>query len=476
MHVALGVSRIRFNIPLGPAYLAAALKGAGHRVSLFQFDWDTARSIRALAVDPPGFVSYSVLSGEHRTALRFHQRLRRVVPLPSVWGGPHPTHHPEFLLEDGVDAVCRGEGEESLTEFADRFATGREMPTDVRNFWVRTPDGVTRNPLKPLVQDLDRLPIPDRRPFVEVNPYLRRHGIRHFMARRGCSHGCTFCFNRAYRKLYGDSEPTVRTRSPGNVIAEIQAVREDTPLEMVAFVDDSFAQDIGWLRTFSGTYRDSVRLPYSCNLRADDCTPEAVSLLAASGCRLAYVGVESGDRRLRLLLGRPMAERTIREAMGALRRAGIRTITENMVGIPGERFSEALETLRLNIEVRPTFANCSYFTPYPGLPLTRHAVREGWFDGDFGKLGKDYYRTSPLEFPSRTEKDRIVNLRCFFSFLVRHPGALPYVKWLLSIPPNPAIRTFGKLFDGYGLGSCIPYEQRLARKADLAWMYLRMYR
>lgn len=476
-HVALGVRRLRLSIPLGPAYLAAVLQRAGHRVTLFEYGANGTGDLSALLADPPDIAAYSVLSGEQQDCLRFHRLLRKNRPVPSILGGPHPTFFPEILLEDGVDAICIGEGEEAMLEFAERFGAEGKVASGIRNIQVKAADGkVAPAALRPLIRDLDGLPFPDRALFARRHPILGSHGVRHFLAQRGCPHACTFCFNQGYRRLYGKSAPAIRSRNPLAVCAEIAAAREEGPLEMVSFVDDSFAHDPDWVDRFCAAYARNVSLPFSVNLRASDGIPSLAGRLAESGCRLAYVGVEAGRDASRRLLGRPMAERTIRDTLAALHRHGIRTITENMVGIPGESFEEAMETLRLNAAMRPTLANCSIFTPYPGLPLTAHAIGKGWFDGNFDRLEGSFYRTSLLDFRSRRDRNRIVNLRAFFSLLSRHPGLRLAILPLLGLPPNRLFETLGTLVDGYYLRKCLPYRQGVLGSLRLLAGFLKLYR
>ena len=477
MRIVIGVARLRFSIPLGAAYIAAVLRNAGHDVSLCIFGRSPERSIERLVADPPDLMAYGLLSGEQGEYLAFHRALSRRRAIPAVWGGPHPTFFPEMVAAEGLDAVCIGEAEEAIVEFADRFASDGALPRDVRNFWVGAGDGeIVRNPVRPLNHDLDRLPFPDRRLFIEAHPILREHGIKHFIAHRGCPHKCTYCFNQYYHRIYAERPPSYRSRSPESVCAEVAEVRAMTRLDMVAFVDDCFTLSAEWLEAFQRVYPRRIGLPYSCNFRLDNCTVEIADLLAASGCRLAYVGIESGDEQIRRLFGRRMSDETIRTALRLLNERGIRTITENMIGAPGETFAQAAKTLAINMEVRPTLANCSIFTPYPGLPLTRYAVQQGYFDGNLAALGTNYYHGSVLKFASVGERNRIVNLRTFFSLLARHPRFWPLVRPLLGMRPNFALRWLGDLIDGYYLNKCLPYRQSPLRFLRILAHYVGSYR
>jgi radical SAM superfamily enzyme YgiQ (UPF0313 family) len=477
MHVALGVAQLRFSIPLGPAYIAAALQRAGHRVSIVHFGPASERAIERLLADPPDLIGYSLLSGEQSAYLAFHRRLRRRLAIPAMWGGPHATFFPEMLSEEGLDAFCLGEGEEAAVEFVERYAADGSLPLDVANFHVRRPDGtVASNPVRPLNCNLDDLPFPNRDLFIAAHPLLKNHGIKHFVAHRGCPHKCTYCFNQSYHRLYDESPPSYRSRSPEQICAEINEVRAASRLEMVAFVDDVFTLSEDWLTRFAEIYPREVGLPYSCNFRLDNCTREIADLLAASGCHLAYVGIEAGDEAIRKLFGRKMSDETIRTALRLLHERDIRTITENMIGAPGESFAQAYKTLAINMEVRPTLANCSIFTPYPELPLTRYAIKNGYFHGDFDALGTNYYHKSVLTFASEEEKTKISNLRPFFSLLARHRRFWPLVKPLLRLPPNALFRQFGDLVDGYYLKKCLPYRDSPLQFLRTLFYYLRAYR
>ena len=65
-------------------------------------------------------------------AVRLHERIHRAVKRerPAVWsvfGGPHPTFFPEIIEEEGVDAVCIGEGEYPMLEMVRARAAGEPV-------------------------------------------------------------------------------------------------------------------------------------------------------------------------------------------------------------------------------------------------------------------------------------------------------------------------------------------------------------
>jgi anaerobic magnesium-protoporphyrin IX monomethyl ester cyclase len=422
------------------------------------------KTLSDLAAWKPDAVAFSVLSGTHQAYYAFARLLKERLPAPTLWGGPHPTFFPEMISLDFVDAICRGEGEEAASEFARRFDEGgRKFPVDVRNFWVKRDGVIHRNPVRPRNRRLDMLPYPARDLYYEQFPILRRHGIKHFMAHRGCPYRCTYCFNDgynlAYREEAGDRN-VFSSRSPDSICDEILDLRERVPVKMVSFVDDVFTLHRSWTLDFAAIYRDRCRIPFSINARFDNVDEEILSALSEAGLSLVYSGVESGDEFIRnTIMKRKMTESSILRAARLYKKYGIRIITENVIGVPGETFETAMATLRMNMRIRPDVANASLFTPYPKLEMTRYAVEQGFFDGDFDRLSQNYYHDTSLSFAGgERDRRRIINLRCFFSILARHPWLYRPARPLLDLRPNALFRWMGDLADGYYLKRCVSYR------------------
>ncbi|MCL4233960.1 MAG: hypothetical protein KJ042_05540, partial [Deltaproteobacteria bacterium] len=70
----------------------------------------------------------------------------------------------------------------------------------------------------------------------------------------------------------------------------------------------------------------------------------------------------------------------IRAAAANIRAAGLRFSTGNIFLMPGETFETAMDTVRLNAEIRPDSVLANLFQPYRGLPLTDLGVDQGEID------------------------------------------------------------------------------------------------
>ena len=65
------------------------------------------------------------MTGEHYYILKMNAQLKKDFKFFSIMGGPHPTFDKSVIEEDGIDAICTGEGDFSFPEFVRRKYPGR---------------------------------------------------------------------------------------------------------------------------------------------------------------------------------------------------------------------------------------------------------------------------------------------------------------------------------------------------------------
>lgn len=455
--IAFVIYKLEYSIPLGIAYIASVLRHEGWEASIFEIYGNEKKVVNALRMLQPEIVAYSVLTGSQNTYIRFNSELRRHFLFTAVFGGPHPTFFPDMIGDESVDVVCIGEAEEAIIDFV-RLYRPNELPEEVPNFWVKKKDRIFKNSVRPLVKDLDSIPFPDRKIFYDQFSIYRHHGIQHFLAHRGCPFRCSFCFNAPYNAIY-KGEPVYRSRDPQRICEEINLERSRVDVRMVRFIDDSFTLDRQWVRRFAECYKDEVNLPFSINTRFDLLDESTIAILKEANCRLIFLGVESGSERIRnKIMKRGMGLDKIYESAELLRKYKIKFLTENIIGIPSETLHEAFETLILNMKIRPDFANCSFFAPYPKIELTKFAMEAGYFDGDFSKITESYYYDILADKSDMATLNKKRNIRCFFSLIAKYPALfLFFQRFILPLPANVCFRFLGDVIDGYFLKKLLPY-------------------
>ena len=250
MRIAFVQDILGFSIPLGTTMIAGVLRKAGHEVDLFVVGNKLEKTLRELNKYKPDIIGFSVISGSHQGYIKIARTIKQRLNIQILWGGPHVTFFPKIIEEDYADAICIGEGEEAVLDFANSFdSLGGKIPTNIKNFWIKKDGTIHRNPVRSRIKNLDDLAYPARDLYINKFPILKNHGIKQFLAHRGCPHKCTYCFNHSYNKLYreqaGDKK-VLYSRTPNSIVDEILWLKNHEIVKMVHFVDDVFTIDKKW--------------------------------------------------------------------------------------------------------------------------------------------------------------------------------------------------------------------------------------
>lgn len=414
--------------------LSSYLKHRGHSVDLI-LETDVGRIVKYIAAKRPDTIAFSTVTGQHKEVLKIADVLKRhFKTIPIIVGGPHPTFFPDIIELEPIDIVCRGEGEGAMADLLERIDQGSGIE-NIPNLWVKKGKKIIRNDVRPLIEDLDSLPFPDRSIY-EKYDYFNSHPVRRFMSGRGCPYACNFCFNHTLRRLYSGKGTFVRMRSRHNVLEEIKQVAQKYPaMQRVKFEDDTFTLNKRWVIDFLGDYKAHVGMPFACYSRADRVDNELARALKKAGCDRLDFGLETGSEKLRNeVLNKKLTDEQIIEASEILRANGVPFGTGNMFGLPGETFQDALETLKLNIKIKPADVWGAVFQPYPGTECGIYAVENGYCKNlDVDQIRSDYQTDSLLV---QEDIGKIVNLHKFFYLLVMFPKSMKVIRPLLSLSPN----------------------------------------
>ncbi len=423
------------NQCLGVMTIAAVLRQHGIESEVVPADAEAVE--RRLGGDGDLVLAYSTVTAFSRVYLDLNRRIKESHPkVYSVFGGVHTTYFPEVIEEDGVDAVCIGEGEYPMLELVSARIDGRPA-TSIANLWVKDGGTIHRNPVRPLIENLDELPLPDHDLF--RGEVTRPHPSAAVMTGRGCPYHCTYCFNHVYHKIYEGKGRTLRRRSIDHVMRELHSLKQ-SGRQLIRFVDDIFILDRTWVLEFAPRYREEIGLPFTCLVRANVVTDEVVQALANAGCYRMMMGIEAGNERIRnAVLKRGMSEEQILRAARIIRRSGIRLTTANILALPGGGLNEDWETVDLNIKARPSYASASVLQAFPGTEIHQIASELGVLqDDNLDQLatGHGFGFATALHHADESEKRQIENLHKFFPLLVWCPWLKPLVRRLIKLPSN----------------------------------------
>ena len=295
------------------------------------------------------------------------------------------------------------------------------------------------NPARPLIANLDDLPLPrhDLLPLDDYRAPLVGGPYAFVVTSRGCPGGCRFCIKHV---SYGRS---VRVRSPENVLRELQALAS-CGVRTIHMYADLFTLDRAHVMGIcQGIVERGLDLRWTCNSRVDFVDEELLHTMAEAGCWMIAWGIESGDQRMLRRMRKGTSLQEIRAALDWSRDAGIMNWGYFIIGLPGETEETIRRTIDLAKELPLDLALFHIAAPHPGTPFFFEVVENGWFRPDTRWEQVDMDRSTVLDYPNLSAEDleRWAG-RALREWALR-PGPLwTYVKMLVSNPRlwGPALR------------------------------------
>jgi len=423
----LFLSTFQAQEPLGVMYLSGALKAAGHEVKMI-FVPDPRFPARFKEFDPD-VVCYSFTTGVQVHVAGLNRIVKKMKPsVISIAGGAHVTVVPEFIEEEGFEAICRGEGEQALVDFVDRIEQGGDM-TNIPNIWFKTPDGVIhKNEPRPLVPDLDSIGWCDRTLVYDASDLYKNSERKVIKTDRGCPMNCSFCFHHAWKtKIYklGNNE-YVRRRSVDHVIEEAKQIIAEYPLTYVHFLDDIFNINNKWLAEFAERWPVEIGLPFDVILMANMVTDKHIQLLKQAGCVYARIAFEAADDHMRnAVMRKNTTRKQLVRAAEHIKRHGIRLGSLNMLGGPGATIEDDFETVKLNIECKVDHPLVSLLQPYPMTDINDMTQEMGVSTDQWDEFPTLFNRTTSIAHKNRHYFE---NLHKWFPLVVRHAWLLPFAQ------------------------------------------------
>lgn len=365
------------GFPLGLMYVAGALQSAGHHVEVIDMDVlnlpmdDYIRELRERDYD------YFCIGGMI-TAWNFIvfsvNLVKQIKPhVKTLVGGGIVSSTPLSLISNSkADAVCIGEGEETVLELIEAFEAGRSLDT-VPGIAYRREDGVAVETQKRhYIDNLDILPYPAWELFKVGKTYTRypsHHSL--FKAKRvasiyttrGCPFQCTFCY----------TEKTVRQRSIDNIIGEIKELQGRYGVQYLNISDDLFV--VRKKRTIEfceAMIKHKIKMQWSCTGRCNIVEPEFLKILKAAGCEFMGLGIESGSDSLLKAIKKSQTSKQIIEAVKMVQESGITPGGTFILGLPPENHETIRQTVETYKEINNYRSHVNRFffaTPYPGTEL-----------------------------------------------------------------------------------------------------------
>lgn len=387
--------------PQGTAYIASALREAGHEVELFLQDvyrWPDSYLTEFLDNNPPfDVLGLGVIAGywQYRKLKSLSASINRSKNRPYyILGGHGPSPDPEYFMRlTGADAVVLGEGEDTIVEFVDALENNRSL-SGVKGIAYRDGDGFQTNPRRTLITDIDSISMPAYGMFpIEYYRMIRQakatnsNLVMPVLSGRGCTFKCNFC----YRLDTG-----YRPRSPEAILEEIAFLQKTYGINYIYFSDELLMASEKRTTELCEAFikaKPEVDFVWWCNGRLNYAKPELLKLMKKAGCIFANYGVEAADDEVLRNMKKGLRVDQIIPGIEATLEAGISPGINMIWGNLGDN----LETLDKAVDMLLRYDDGAQLrtirpvTPYPGSPLYYHAIEKGLL-----KDCEDFYENKHL--------------------------------------------------------------------------------
>ena len=437
------------TVSLGLASIAGVLEARGHEVHIFNGDLYTTQGCGGESTLSQAIPS---LQDEHPAYLRLRKVLRQMCPeavgitsmtaefpsactvacivreecsaVPVIIGGVHPTLIPgEVIANDLFDYVVIGEGEETAAALFDVLGSGG-IPETVAGIGYRRAGVVVRTGERPLIENLDALPLPSYRGLIDRQDHITAD-LGGVITSRGCPYLCLYCASKALWTR------RVRFRSIERVLEEISGLYRDG-VRLFRLHDDTFTIKEDRVRVFCDGMKAFPGARWSCDTRVDLLGNSLALHMRAAGCYQVNVGIESGSERIRSFFAKNVDVARARQLARTLQRYGIRVTAYFMAGFPTETGPELDETIALARVLSPDIPLFSVFTPYPGTELWDSLRQEGKIpeQPDYGSF---FHHSAAMNFSAMDPNEFSVRMQTIHAYettqtrtaalrrLLRHP-------------------------------------------------------
>ena len=370
--------------PQGIAYIAGTLLEYGHDVEIYAQDihhYPEEHLTNKLDNEHYDVVGLSFIGGyyEYKKALKISQAVNNSKQRPFyIIGGFGPSPAPNyFLKKTGADALVKGEGERTIIDLLNHLKEKKDLK-HVLGIAYRIGDKTFMNPPRPLIEEVDSIPMPAYHLFnIEHYRLLRMPNctktdfIMPVLSGRGCTFTCNFC----YRMDKG-----FRARSNEAIIEEIKYLQKNYGITYIAFSDELLMSSIG--RTMSlceDIIKAKLNIKWDCNGRLNYAKPKVLNLMKKAGCVFINYGIEAYDDQILKNMDKVLTTKQIEIGIVNTLNAGISPGYNIIFG----NIDETRETLMKGVDFLLKYDDGAQLrtirpvTPYPGSPLYDYAIQKG---------------------------------------------------------------------------------------------------
>ena len=360
---------------LGLIYIAMVAKNAGYSVVIVAGDNVLSDILKLSFSSPPRLIGFYVNSDNVIEVKRVTTILKSILPdTHTIAGGPVANVQGiELVAGSWFDFASRGDGEYLVVELMDSLFSDNPSLSEIPGLIFKDITGKTvQNNPRPLISDLDELPIPDRSLYPSDGPDI----YSQLVTSRGCGFRCTFCFESTNRRF--------RAHSPQRVVDEMLYLKDKYGTSYFTFTDDIFTQNPERVRDICKLlmhhFRPHDNLFWYCEARVDQLAKnqDLIPLMKEAGLVRIQVGTESGSQEVIDAYRKQITLEQVCKVVEQCNKAGILSVHTNfIIGGALENLASFEKTLRFAKDLLALApgrfeATTTNLSPYPGTHIAIH--------------------------------------------------------------------------------------------------------
>ena len=188
---------------------------------------------------------------------------------------------------------------------------------------------------------------------------------------RSCAFKCSFC-------NYPTRSGALTLASVDTVEKELDTMLEVGGIQNVVFIDDTFNVPI---TRFKDLCRMIIRKNYPFNwfsyFRCSNSDEETIELMAESGCKGVFLGIESGSPSVLVAMNKTATIEKYARGIEWLRKNGILTFGSFITGFPSETEATVNETIDFLRSAKPDYYRTQMWYCEPGTPIQNYREKYG---------------------------------------------------------------------------------------------------
>ena len=395
---------------------------------------------------------------------RFHAAMKLIKEsspsIITVGGGLMYTAVPKQIMAENSQldfAVVGvfGDNEYTLCELLEELEKPSPKYGEIKGLTYRKGGEIVLTPPRPLITNLDELPMPayDLFPMDRYYGYSVIPNYNEAVTSRGCEGACHFCYEwwlvdpRSPRDFSSH-----RTRSGKKVAEEMELLHRQHGVKALTFMDDDFNSDRKkMVELVEELEKKKLDMSWFCLSRAQNLIRDAdlIPRLRKVGLYQVLIGIDGGtDEEIAEARKGPMkvGVKDLKELIQFLRKNDISTIGTYLNGFWDDDETKIRQRARAVDEIDPDIIMLQLLNPIPGSPIYKKAVKDNIIESKDMALYDLEHCVMPTKHLSRRELGELTGW-AFQSFYGK-PGRVerilngyssPYVRMkFLSFKENAA--------------------------------------